>query len=208
MRTPRGSCRARAGASSTCHQHAGGLVLHGGDRGRQPPQHRQDLGTLVVVRGHLGEHVGDRHRVPADGAPPELRRRAGLRVGPALGLALVPAVVEEAGLRRRAGADLGEQDLLGGVVQRRRLREHRRVLRQERRRHVHAVRPHLVRVDLLVPEAAVAGARLGVELRAQHVQHLAVAFLVGRVGGRGVQREQHLAHVDVVEREPLRARNP
>ena len=79
------------------------------------------------------------------------------------------------------------------------LAEHRRELRQERRRHVDPVRPHLMRIDLLVPEAAVRGARLGHQLRAQRVQHLAIALLLGGVPGFGQQREQHLAHVHVVQ---------
>ena len=64
-----------------------------------------------------------------------------------------------------------------------------------------------MRVDLLVPEAAVRGARLGRQLRAQRVERLAIALLVGGVPGVGQQREQHLAHVHVVEDVAVAARS-
>jgi hypothetical protein len=112
-------------------------------------------------------------------------------------------VIEEAGLRV-AQVRLREQHLLDRVVERRRLPEHRRVAGQERRRHVDAVGPHLMRVDLLVPEAAVRRARLRGELRAQRDQRLAVALPIGGVAGFGAEREQHLAHVDVVEHVVVR----
>ena len=60
-------------------------------------------------------HVGHRHRVPADRARPELRRRAGLLVRPGPRLRLVPPVVVQAGLRvERVLVD--QRDLLDRLV--------------------------------------------------------------------------------------------
>jgi hypothetical protein len=88
-----------------------------------------------------------------------------------------------------------EQDLLGDIVEIGGLVEVGGVLGVERAGHEEAVEPHLVRVNLLVPEAAAGGARLLAELVAQGLQGNAVA-----VGGRLlVEREEDFAGRDRVE---------
>ncbi len=69
------------------------------------------------------------------------------------------------------------------------------VLGKQRRPHVEAVQPDLPGISLLVPEIAVAGPRMGIELAAQRPQ----GFGVTRVPGLAVEQEQDLAGVDVVE---------
>ena len=70
-----------------------------------------------------------------------------------------------------------------------------RVLREERRAHVQAVEPHLIRVPLLVPEAAFLGARMLAHLLAQELDGLAVLFVLRL----RVEQEQRLAGVDAVD---------
>jgi hypothetical protein len=60
-----------------------------------------------------------------------------------------------------------EEDLTGDIVEGGGVGEGLAVGGEEGRAHVEAVEPHLVRVTLLVPETALAGARLLGELLAQ-----------------------------------------
>jgi hypothetical protein len=90
-----------------------------------------------------------------------------------------------------------QQELPGDVVEGGRLAEGARVLGVERLRHVQPVEPHLLRVDLLVPEAALGRARLRAELRAQRVERPPVARLLGAL----VQAEEQAALRDLVEVE-------
>ena len=61
--------------------------------------------------------------------------------------------------------------------------------------HVGAVQPDLVGIDLLVPEVALLGAGLGLQLAADRLNGVAVALVAGQV----VQRKQVFALVDVVQ---------
>ena len=69
------------------------------------------------------------------------------------------------------------------------------ILRVEGFGHVEAVQPHLVRVDLLVPEAAVGIARLLLQLHEERIQHLPVTRLARAV----VELEERTPRADVVE---------
>ncbi len=59
------------------------------------------------------------------------------------------------------------------------------------------IQPHLVRIDLLVPEAAAGCARLVAELAAQQFEGGSIAPITGAV----IEGEQQLAWVDLIEVE-------
>ncbi len=61
--------------------------------------------------------------------------------------------------------------------------------------HVEAVEPHLVRVDLLVPETALRSSGLGFELLPECMDHL----LIYRIPRQVVEQEDHLAGVYMVK---------
>ncbi len=145
-----------------------------------------------MLLGQIVEHVDQRHRVPTNRAPPEFGRGAGGRVGPALLLGGVPAVIQKASLGV-ARVLLDQRDLFDDLVVGRRIVEGAAELGQERRGHVRAVEPHLIRINLLVPEAAVHGARLRFELALQEPQRLGVALALLGVGRARGQPEQQLA---------------
>ena len=69
------------------------------------------------------------------------------------------------------------------------------VFRQVRHAHIDAVQPHLVRIDLLMPETSVLVPGLPVELGTNQVQ----SFLILRVFRLLVDAEQDLARIDAVE---------
>ena len=151
---------------------------------------------IAGVRGRqLLEDVHHGHHEPAHAAAPDDRRAAGLRVGPGRVPVLVPRVIEQAGLRVEA-VPRGERRLEHRhVVPERRVVEKPAVVHEERLAHVDAVDPHLVRVDALVPEAAVGVLRDAVEglahgLRRRPVPRVARAF---------VQEQHEHAGLDVVE---------
>ena len=73
--------------------------------------------------------------------------------------------------------------------------EKSRILGIKRRAHVNAVEPHLVRITLLVPEAALAGAGLGLELFAQKTGGLLVALFVRQA----IERQHGPAGINIVE---------
>ena len=89
----------------------------------------------------------------------------------------------------------GERELTRDVVVCRGLAERGGVLREERARHVHAVEPHLVRIDPLVPEAARRRSRLGAKLVAQDLESRPVP----RVAGLAQKGEEELSGIDEVE---------
>jgi hypothetical protein len=107
-------------------------------------------------------------------------------------------VIEEAGLRV-AEVLFGEQDLFGHVVEEGRLAEGGAVLGEKRGSHVDTIEPHLVRVDVLVPKAALFGAGMTAHLAAQKFESFLVTLLVRRVFRIGVEDEKDLARVDVVD---------
>ena len=123
-----------------------------------------------------------------------MRRAPGLRVGPRHLPALVPGVIQQPGARV-AGVLLHHHDLVHDVVKSGRLIEGARIFRVEWPGHIHAVQPHLVGVDLFVPETARPGARLRPELRAQQVHRLLKPFLAGGA----VEQEQQPPGIDLVE---------
>src|ERR1019366_9649667 len=89
-----------------------------------------------MVRWEKVEHVHQRHGIPADGAAPEIGRRAGGLVRPRLLLAFVPTVIKKP--RRRVISVRGHQkNLLGDVIEGSRgLVEQLRILGGERPGHV------------------------------------------------------------------------
>ena len=107
----------------------------------------------------------------------------------------VPGMPEEAGGRVVAVA-VHEDDLLRDVVAERGLGEEPGILREERRGHVETVEPHLMRITFLVPESALAGARVGGHLGAQGLDGRGVGRIFFAPGEGG---EQHLARREVVD---------
>ncbi len=166
----------------------------------------ENLGELVHVGvgdGKVFEGVNEGHGIPADGAAPEAGGFAGDLVGPGLGAGLVPGVVVElfVGVPR---VTIHQDELPGDVVVEGGLVKGLRVVGEEGRGHEEAVEPHLMRVALFVPEAALAGARVGAHLVAQLLDG-------GAQGGRAVAvlpgADEDLAggdEVDVVVGFPIR----
>ncbi len=158
--------------------------------------HQADEEALLVVEGLVGRLRGldQREGEPAERAQPEVRAAAGDRVRPVHLTALVVAVIVEAGDRvLHVGFYIFK--LVNDVLALLHLREAGLVAHVERLRHVEAVQPDLVRVDVLVPEAAFLRARHRVELGADKVERLPVLFIAGLV----VEKEQVRRGVDVVE---------
>ena len=108
----------------------------------------------------------------------------------------VPGVVIETGLRI-AQVPRNKQELTSNIVHRRRISMTQRVLRIERLGHVQAVEPHLLRIDLLVPESALRRSRLRSKLLAECVRRLRVSNVVSGLE----QKKQHSSFVDLIEIE-------
>src|SRR6266850_7363509 len=170
-------------------------VLHQHDRVGELPEVGDQRRALSLVLEDV-EHVHQRHRIPADRARPERPRPTGDRIGPRLRPALVDRVIEEAGVLV-ARVVPGERALLHYIGVWRGPLERRGVFRDERAGHVHAIEPHLVGVDPLVPEAARRRARLRPQLSTQAIECRTVL----RVAALAQQREEDLPRVDEVEAE-------
>ena len=157
--------------------------------------HGDNLWPRRMVGGEKVQHVHHGHPVPADGAPPEIRGGAGTFVGPLLLLALVPSVIEEPA-RRVIGVRANNADLLRNIIEYGCwLAEKARILGIERRAHIKTIKPHLAWIPLLVPEPALACARLSGELFTQQSGRLLVAIFFRNL----VKRQNGLARVNVVE---------
>ena len=115
-------------------------------------------------------------------------------VRPFLIFALVPSVIEQTGLWV-SGVPLNSDDLMSHIVEPCRLVESRGELGIERGGHIDTVQPHLVGIDLLVPEAPFLSAWMGPQLLPQQRSSLFVALVTGGF----VQEEQQLALVDLVK---------
>ena len=101
------------------------------------------------------------------------------RVGPNLLPHFVPTVTGETGFGVQ-GVAIRQNQLLCRVTLRRFIRaESGRILQIKGNGHVLAIQPHLAGINLLMPEPAVAGAGLGVQLGAQQRGGLFVFFLSG-----------------------------
>ena len=86
-----------------------------------------------------------------------------MRISPWLRMRGVPRVVKQASLSiTRVLCD--EQKLMNYIIDRRRVTMPHRILGIERLRHVQPIEPHLLRIDLLVPESSLFRARLRAEL--------------------------------------------
>ena len=166
------------------------IVEQVGGEVAEDAEHRVAAGRGV---GHYLEYVGHGHHIPSVGASPGMPAASGDAVGPVHLPALVPAVAVEAGGVVVGVA--GHYDELAYHVGGHVLAVATAIFGHERRAHVEPVEPHLVRVDLLVPESALARARMGAHLCPQQVGGLAEALFVGLV----VEVEQELARVDVVD---------
>ena len=151
-----------------------------------------------MVLRHVVERIDDRRREPSERAPPRVRALPRRLVGPYHRLRLVPSVAVEPRLRvvcmARHDCEL-VRDVIEGRVLRVAFEEARCVARVERTAHVESVEPHLVRVHLLVPEAAFGHARLDRELRELRVDDLPQPLASAKI----VHVEGELARVDAVE---------
>src|SRR2546421_8748140 len=98
------------------------------------------------------ESIDERHRVPTDRAGPEIWRQSRLRICPALLFRLIPTVIEKTSFRI-ARVRFHPDELPCDVIEGRVVVKGSSVLRVERLAHVQAVEPHLVRINLLMPEA-------------------------------------------------------
>src|SRR3990172_165512 len=69
------------------------------------------------------------------------------------------------------------------------------ILSQEGSRHVNSIQPHLVGIDLLVPESIAFIARLGSQLFNQQIERLTIPL----INGSFQSAEKQFAWVDLVE---------
>ena len=175
--------------------HAGLLVLirqHGVD---QVVEH---LADLVLLGRHRRRHklpgIDERHGKPALGTQPEVSRKAGDRIAPELLAACVVGVIVQT-VERVAHKVVHDLEHMEAVRAGATVVEAQFVLHVERLRHVHAIEPNLVGVDGLVPEDALFGTRLGLELTVNGVHGGTVLGLAHQV----VELIEGLAGVDVVE---------
>ena len=116
--------------------------------------------------------------MPAVGAAPEVGGEAGGFVGPFLRLAVVVAVEEKArlGIARMCSNEL---DLRAGFVDEFRVIKRGAGFGHERAGHEDAIEPHLMRVDLLVPESAIRISRLTGDLFEQVFNRFLISQGVG-----------------------------
>src|SRR3989442_12072152 len=106
------------------------------------------------------QHVDQSHSVPSDGPAPKVRRLSSPRIGPTLLPGFVPAVIEQARISI-ARMQVHQRKLLRDVVEICILMLSLRILRVERLGHLQSVNTHLLKIDLLVAEAAVGSTLLG-----------------------------------------------
>ena len=184
-----------AGVVHHLPEHAGLLVLELVDVLDGLLEHRHDAAVLVVeLLVHPLQHVHHRHHEPAHGPQPEVGAAAGDGVGPVHLVALIVAVVVQAGLLiPHVLPDVHE--LLVAVDAALHLVVTGLVLHIEGLGHVGAVQPDLPRINVLVPEVALPGAGLGEQLAADGVDGLAVLLVAEDV----VEDEQVFALIHVVE---------
>ena len=90
---------------------------------------------------------------------------------------------------------LYQDDLVSHIVKSFRFVERLGELSVERRRHIDAIKPHLVGINLFVPEATCARTRVRMQLFSQQVGCLLVTLVASLV----VQREQRFPLVDLIK---------
>src|SRR5690349_11581934 len=106
----------------------------------------------------------------------------------------VPRVIIETGLWV-AQVSRNEEELAHHIVHRCGISMARRVFRIERLGHVQSIEPHLLWIDLLVPETTLGSSWLRGELLAQRVRCAHVARVVRAIE----EREEYATFVDLVE---------
>ena len=113
--------------------------------------------------------------------PQKLDEVPGQVVRPRLFAAFVPGMIKQSG-RRVIRVRRHQPDLPGNIVViRNRFVEQVGILRIKRLGHVQTVQPHLMRIPLFVPEPAIAGARLGLELFSQQSRSLLIPLFMGEL---------------------------
>src|SRR5437660_3842099 len=122
------------------------------------------------------QYIDQSHSVPSDCPAPKVRRLSSPRIGPTLLSGFVPAVIEQARISI-ARMQVHQRKLFRDVVEICILMQSLRILRVERLGHVQAIKPHLIGIDLLVPEATVGGTRLRLQLGAPELRRTEVLFL-------------------------------
>ena len=116
------------------------------------------------------------------------------RVGPTLLAADVAGMFEQIRLRvvRMAG---GHQELIDHVLISIHFIVAIGIFGIEGSTHVHAIEPHLVRIDLLVPETSIGIARLSIELASKQVQ----CFLVLHIFGLFIDAEKDFPRIHTIK---------
>ena len=140
------------------------------------------------------QHVHQRHAIPAHRPRPHLGAQAGRLVRPRHLFRFVPPMPQQPGLLV-AHVRVHQQQLLGNVVEVLRLLEGRSVFRTKRLRHVRAIQPHLVGINLFVPVASAHRARLHSQLIVQELRRLRVLLLLRHP----VEQQIGAAHLHVVQ---------
>ncbi len=82
-----------------------------------------------------------------------------------------------------AGVFLDQCDLMDHVIECLRFIESERVFGEERSCHVDAIQPHLIRIDLLVPETVGTIARMGAHLFTQVLDGPGITLIAGALVG-------------------------
>ena len=146
----------------------------------------------VTFRQH-GQNVRVRHHKPAQRAPPDVRGKPRLRVGPLLRPRAVPRMGVQAAFKARLVKD--QRHLLRRQIRPLHLAEGHGKFRQERAGHVNAVQPHLLGVELFVPEAALRRRRLTLDL----LDEAAAGLFIFRLARRLEQPQRRAPHADHIQ---------
>ena len=147
-----------------------------------------------MAGGDLGGDVDQRSGEPAQAAQPGIRGQASLLVCPEGGFRGIVAMAVQA-RHRIKHAVAHSQELAADVLIAGAVLQVGGAAGVEHLRHVEAVQPDLVGVDLLVPEVALVGAGLTLQLTAQGIDGAAVLLLAGEA----VHIKENSAFADVVQ---------
>ncbi|MNC48251.1 hypothetical protein D3C75_973540 [compost metagenome] len=148
---------------------------------------------MLFLREQI-QKLRDSQPIPAQRPAPELRRTAGLGIGPGHPLALIPSMVQEPGglilhmpphqplLMQHSFTQAGFAIDIG-------------IFQGEYSGHIEAIQPHLVRVFVLVPVSAFRGP----VQRQQQMAQLIGSNPVLRLAGPRMQREQQQSGLNRIQ---------
>ena len=167
-----------------------------GHHRRQQRFHLQaQLRVIRIAFRQSGQNIRMRHHKPAHRASPDVRGKSRLRIGPLLRFRTVPRVRVQAAFQPCLFKD--QLHLLRRQIRPLHFAERHGEFRQERAGHVNAVQPHLLGIELLVPEAALRRRRLTLYLLDESAARLFVFRLARRLE-QPQRRAPHADHIQII----------